>query len=653
VSDSGPCPERYRPISAYALIGDCHTAALVSDHGSIDWYCPTRFDAPAVFCRLLDDQRGGLFQIAPPPPFSTRRRYVEASNVLETTFATAHGRVRLTDLLPVQRRTADHAGYDVSSCGRILRRVEALAGDAEVELRFRPTFDFARPNVGELAATAFGALARHGQQQLELHCPGVELTADGQGGLQGRLRLGAGEQCWIVLSDLCQAEGREPPDPDQCQEQLAQTLEYWQEWAESCTYRGPYRDQVLRSALALKLLTYEPTGALVAAPTTSLPEDLGGERNWDYRYTWLRDSSLILFALLTVGYEEEAQDFIQWLEGVTQRDPHRPLQVLYTVDGEREVPERTLDHLAGYACSRPVRVGNAAASQRQFDIYGSVLNAAELHYRAHGLRDQRHQAGLLCPTPEVWALLRDLVEQAAQRWEEPDNGIWEVRGRQQQFLYSRLMCWAALDRGIRLAQAHQLPAPLARWQRIREEIRAAILERGYDRRLGAFTQAFGSQALDASALAIPRIGFLPATDPRVRSTVERIRQALTQNGLVYRYCTDDGIAGGEATFALCSFWLVDALALQGRLDEATELFERVIGYANDVGLLSEEIDPVQGLLLGNFPQGFTHLGLIQSAVLLAQAARHGPEEEAQSEADRAGRAGRAAAGGHPRHRGGT
>jgi len=639
----------YPPIADYAIIGDCHTAALVSRQGSIDWYCPDRYDGPAVFCRLLDWAKGGYLSLAPAGDYSAHRQYRGPTNVLDTTFTAAGGRVRLTDLMPVHRRQESRRGYDVGRAHRLLRLVEGLDGTVDLELRFRPTFDYARSRAS-IAPCDGGAVADDGQCYLALACAGVGLEPDGDGGLRGRLRVRAGERRWIALTDTDDAaSARAALAPGDFAGELARTLDYWQDWAKTCTYQGLYRDQVLRSVLTLKLLIYEPTGAVVAAPTTSLPEDLGGARNWDYRYTWLRDSTMILYALLTVGYREEAKDFFAWLERTCGNDPTRMPQIMYGIDGRRDLPEIALPNLDGYAGSRPVRIGNAAASQRQLDIFGEVLMAAYLNFRHEGTpggRGERsadrdaHDAEPLAP--DTWALLRGLVEQAAKHWPEPDRGIWEVRGGPQQFLYSKLMCWAALDRGIRLAEEGGLEAPLDDWRRTRDAIRQAILERGYDAKLGAFTQAFGSSALDASALAIPRIGFLAATDPRVRSTVERIRAALTRNGLVDRYHTADGLPGSEASFTLCTFWLVDALALVGRIDEARALYEHVVSYANDVGLLSEEIAPHAGLLLGNFPQGFTHLALVGSAVNLAKAAKHGAEDQPENEAQRAGRAKRAA-----------
>jgi alpha,alpha-trehalase len=641
--------KRYPRIGDYALIGDCHTAALISRDGSLDWFCPGRFDAPAVFCRVLDADHGGYLKIAPTDSFSVNRRYRGDTNVLETTFSTDRGAVRLTDLMPIHQRSSDHEGYDVGSSRRILRRLDGLDGEVELMVEFKPTFDYARANTLVEICDGQGAIAHADGRFLTLACDGLHLDAGGDL-VSGRVRVAAGEHRWIVASDADnRSDARAALHPAGCQQELEGTLGYWQDWANKCTYQGAHRDLVVRSALVLKLLTYEPSGAIVAAPTTSLPETVGGERNWDYRYTWLRDSSLILYGLLTIGFGDEAADFTHWLEQTVGTDPTRRPQIMYGIDGRHELPEQTLDNLEGYRASRPVRIGNAAAEQRQLDIFGEVLRAAALHY-LHGT-DVPHegktaQSGVRQkPSDESWAVLRDLVDRAADHWGDSGSGIWEVRGGPQPFLYGKLMCWAALDSGLRLAQHFRLDAPVKRWHAVREHIRQTILERGYDERTGAFTQAFGSSTLDATALVIPRIGFLPPTDARVRSTVRQIQQHLSKNGLVYRYRTQDGLAGGEGTFTLCSFWLVDALALGGRLDEARALFERLAGYTNDLGLLAEEIDPVSGEHLGNFPQGFSHLALIGAAVNLAKAARHGMEEQPESEDDRAGRASRAASGG--------
>jgi len=640
---------RYPPIADYALIGNCHTAALIARDGSVDWYCPRRFDAPAVFCRLLDRDRGGYLSVAPRGEFGAARQYQGATNVLQTTFTAAHGAVRVTDFMPVYRRTASRRGADVGTSHHLLRLIEGLSGEVELELRFKPTLDYARAPT-RLRLVADGAVAEGGGEWLTLACPGVALALDDAGAARATPRVVAGQRLWLAL-----AHPDDPTDtrralalPD-CETALARTLAYWEEWAATCTYQGPYRAEVLRSALVLKLLTYEPSGAIVAAPTTSLPEAIGGVRNWDYRYTWLRDASLILYALMTVGYSAEADDFFHWLHDTCGGQPPQMPRIMYTVDAQPAPPEIALDSLAGYRDSHPVRIGNAATDQRQLDIFGEILMAARLHYRrpTDEAPDEGEAGNDGAGVPaSSWDLLRGFVDLAAEHWQEPDWGIWEMRGGPQHFLYSKLMCWAALDSGLRLADDWGLDAPRRRWRATRAAIRQAILARGFDPYRGAFTQAFGSSALDASVLIIPRIGFLPATDPRVDATINAIETHLMRNGLVDRYHTPDGLPGGEASFALCSLWLVDALALSGRLDEAHALYQRVAGYANDVGLLSEEIEPKRGLLLGNFPQGFTHLSLVRAAVNLAKIATHGPEEQAETEAQRVGPARHAAAKGH-------
>ena len=638
----------YCSIADYAIIGDCHTAALVSKSGSIDWYCPGRFDAPAAFFRLLDADKGGFMSVAPEGGHEVTRRYRQHTNVLETTFTCQGGAiVKLTDFMAIHRRASHRVGHDVGTSRQILRVVEGTQVPCGVRVRFKPTFNFARGETELRLAPDKGAVAQKDGQYLVLYCPKLEDVTVQNGELSGRLELRPGERSWIVLSLAADEEGvRQSLSPDVSIGNLEQTAEYWKTWTKVARYEGRYPEAVQRSALTLKLLTYEPTGAVVAAPTTSLPEHIGGIRNWDYRYTWLRDASLSLYALSTLGYHEEATDFVGWLAQTISGDEQRTPQIMYTIDGKRELSEHELPQLSGYRCSAPVRVGNAASEQRQLDIYGDVLSAA-YHFR-HCVEDQPET-----PTPAPhermsrrnWQLLSALVEDAASSWQEPDSGIWEVRGSPRHFVYSKLMCWTAMDRGIRLAQEQRMPAPLDRWQKTCDEIKTAILERGWNAEVGAFTRELDGDELDASVLAIPRFGFLPATDVRVQSTVNRILEQLTNNGLVERYQADDGLPGEEASFGLCSFWMVDALAAGGRLDEGRELFERLLGSANDVGLLSEEIDAgsKSDRLLGNFPQGFSHMALIGSAVNLAQAAIHGAEREAQTEPERAKRA-RAAAG---------
>lgn len=608
----------YRPISDYALIGSPRNVALVSRDGAVDWWCWPRFDSPAIFCHVLDARRGGFFQICPVDRHDVDRSYLDSTNVLTTTFQAVGGRARVTDFLPIRGEVDVNAGDHESNS--LLRLIEGVAGEVDLAIRFHPTFGYTRTSTS-LEPTAYGAIARGEAESMVLRCP-IPLEADPHGGLSARVRVKAGDRIWVGVR-LHQDLHPDPsvfPDPENA---LTETVQYWHTWASVCRYDGPYRDLVQRSALALKLLTFEPTGALVAAPTTSLPESIGGVRNWDYRFTWLRDSSLILEALHAVGYQQEAASFFQWLRSVWVNRGD-DLRIMYTIDGEPVLAEQELDFLDGYRSSRPVRVGNAAGLQTQLDIYGEVLDASYFYY-----------SHLQPPNSDLWITLSWLADQAAKRWRERDRGIWEVRGGPQHFLYSKVMCWVALDRAIKLAQACNFPGDHARWHNVRDDIRQTILSDGYNTDVGAFTQVLGGDVLDAGALAIPIVGLLPATDSRVLSTMDRIRERLTSHGLVYRYSSNDGLPDGEGAFTLCSFWMVDNLALAGRTEEARDLFERVVGYANDVGLLSEEIDPVNRELLGNFPQGFSHLALIRSALLISKAEAFGPEHHPTTSTDRA------------------
>ena len=612
----------YRQIGDYAIIGDAHTAALVATDGSIDWRCLPHFDSPAVFCRLLDARRGGSFRVGPSGQFTSSRSYAENTNVLVSTFQTDAGRIRLTDFMPVEPRTADRRGEDIASSHKILRLVEGLAGEVEVEVSFRPTFNYARAH-SSVTAYASGAIAQSDRESLVLICP-VRLDFDSSGGLSGQTRVAAGQRFWVQLGRRAEAKpDLSPLQASNADAELARALKYWRDWEATCRYAGPHRELVRRGALVLKLLTFEPTGAVVAAPTTSLPEAIGGVRNCDYRFTWLRDSSLMLYALQTLGYHEESMDFFRWLESLCIKCQGR-LQIMYTINGDAHLPERTLEHLEGYRGSRPVRIGNTASEQLQLDVFGEVMDAVHFCYQT--MTDKIR--------PGLSGILSYLADQAATRWREPDQGIWEVRGGPRHFLYSKLLCWVALDRAVRLSERAGLKGEVKRWRRTRDEIRNAILTQGYNAEVGAFTQAFGESALDASALAIPLVGFLPATDPRVQSTAERIKEQLTSRGLVYRYLNEDGLPGDEATFALCSFWLVDNLALGGRVDEAWGLFDELVSYSSDLGLFAEMIDPSTRELLGNYPQGFTHLALIRSALNVARAEARASGQPAETPAER-------------------
>jgi alpha,alpha-trehalase len=596
----------YPPISAYALLSDCHSAALVSLDGSIDWCCFDRFDARPVFARLVDWSRGGHFRISPDGPYQVERRYLPGTNVVETRFLTSDGLLVLTDCLAVHETVHRDA---VDPYRQLIRTVRCEAGEVPVRVDFEPRFDYGLTTprlrqVDERLALVFGgADALVVETDLGVHSSGL-------GSSEGCRTIRAGERAYAVVTYARPHQVRpERLGPSRIARRVAATLRFWTEWSGRCSYHGPYREQVVRSALVLKGLTNAPTGAVVAAPTTSLPEEIGGVRNWDYRYTWLRDSAFILYALNTLGYTDEARAFIRWLER-TVAGRAEDLQVMYGVGGERMLPEIELTELDGYRGSRPVRIGNGAAEQFQLDIYGEVVDTVWLYHRYGG--------GI---GPSGWEELIRLVDYVEQRWTEPDEGIWEVRGGRQHFVYSKVMAWVALDRTIRLARRLAMPCPVERWKALRRTMRARIESEGVDPASGAFVQAFGSAAVDASALLLPEVGFVTADDPRVRATVDRVEGELCRDGFVYRYLdVDDGLAGGEGAFVICSFWLVDNLVFTGRHERGRELFERLISHANDVGLLAEQIDPASGEQLGNFPQAFSHMGLINSAIQLEKAA---------------------------------
>jgi GH15 family glucan-1,4-alpha-glucosidase len=590
----------YPPISDYALLSDCHSAALVSKDGSIDWLSFHRFEARPVFARLLDWGKGGFFRIAPRDDYTATRRYLPDTNVLETRFETETGTLILTDCIAV-RADSGHPDH------RLLRIVRCEAGEVAVKAKFEPRFDYGltSPRLemldSDLAVVYGGADALVLQTQLPIGHADLSACAAAR-------TLKEGEQAFVTLTYSLPHE----LDPQRLGEkqvaaELDGTIHFWSDWAARCTYDGPYREQVVRSALVLKALTNAPTGAIVAAATTSLPEEIGGERNWDYRYSWLRDSALTLNALFALGYADEANEYMAWLRRTTAGRAEE-LQIMYGVGGERYLPEVELDHLEGYRGSRPVRIGNGAAQQFQLDVFGELLDTAWLYRRNGGEIDD-----------VFWELLRDVADVVARKWSEPDNGIWEIRGDPKHFTYSKVMAWVAVDRVIRLAELDAREVDLDSLRSLRDQIRAVVERDGVDPASGAFTQSFGDGGkLDASNLMIPIVGFVPHGDPRARATSDRIAAELSADGFVYRYITDgvDGLSGEEATFAICSFWLVECLARAGETDRARELFERLLGFCNDVGLLAEEIDPHSGELIGNFPQAFSHLGLIQAAIAL-------------------------------------
>ncbi|MEU6808603.1 glycoside hydrolase family 15 protein [Streptomyces sp. NPDC046831] len=584
-------------IEDYALIGDEQTVALVGRDGSIDWLCLPRFDSGACFARLLGDEDNGHWRIAPKDADGpcTRRAYRPGTLVLDTEWDTPQGSVRVTDLMPQRDRAPD-----------VVRVVEGLSGRVTLRSTLRLRFDYG--SIVPWVRRADGhRVAVAGPDSVWLRSEPEVRTWGEDFGTHSEFTVAEGEKVAFVLTWHPSHEPR-PPQVDP-HEALRHSVADWRAWSSRCQYDGPYRDAVVRSLITLKALTYRPTGGIVAAPTTSLPEELGGVRNWDYRYCWLRDSTLTLGALLAAGYQEEAEAWRDWLLRAVAGDP-ADLQIMYGVAGERRLPETELPWLAGHAGSAPVRIGNDAAGQLQLDVYGEVLDSLSL---------ARHSG--LPVGEDVWHLQCALLEFLRTAWREPDEGLWEVRGRRRHFVHSKVMVWVAADRAVRtLEEDPALDGDLEGWRALRDEVHREVCERGYDPERNTFTQSYGSRALDAALLLIPRVGFLPPDDPRVLGTIEAVRAELGEGGLVRRYTADatavDGVPGGEGTFLVCSFWLADALHMTGRTKEARELFERLVGLANDVGLLSEEYDPVLGRQLGNFPQAFSHIGLVNTALAL-------------------------------------
>lgn len=571
------------------MIGNGRTAALVGIDGAVDWWCRPRFDSPAVLCRILDSGHGGTFRVGPQGRFSATRRYLGATGIIETIFESA-GRARLTDFM-----TGDEHGSPA-----LLRLLEGLAGELDMQITFRPTFDFARASTA-VSPAAGGAVAAGDGHELALAAP-LDWRPDGSGGIHARFRLQAQDRMWLVAGDP--EQGRPPARlAASADDLLRRAGAQQQSWAARLRYDGPYRAEVERSALTMLLLTHAATGAPVAAPTTSLPEHIGGVRNWDYRYTWLRDSALGLRALQRLGYHEEPMTFWSWLARRAQ-DSNARLRIAYRVDGDDDLREEELAHLAGYRGSVPVRLGNAATDQIQLDVAGEVLDAAWF-CRQH--------------MPEVahpYDAFTDIADRVAASWRLPDQGLWEVRSAPEHFVHSKVWSWVALERAVRLAQSGVLSRDSRRWESQRDAVARAVLDEGIDSSTGAFMRSFGSAEVDAAVLTIPMAGFLPPTDPRVKATVELVRSRLQDNGLVRRYIGDDGLPGREGAFLPCSFWLSEALAMAGRTQEAHEVFERAASCANDLGLLAEEADPVTSEPLGNFPQAFSHLGLISAALRL-------------------------------------
>jgi len=595
---NGPAPAAaYPPIGDHGIVGDLHTAALVSRGGAIDWWCAPRFDSPSVFGALLDATRGGHWTIAPRGPWTSEQRYLPASNVLVTTFHTDSGGVAaLTDFMPVPRPRGGP--------GEIHRRIACPRGAVEVEVAFAPRFDYGAA-APLLVLRRNGVLATDDEDDVATLAAPAEVTWRMEDGRAvARLALAAGEDAWFVLRH--DDDEVHPVADYGSGAKLDATTRWWDAWLSQLTYRGPYRQEVERSALVLKLCSYEPSGAIIGAPTTSLPESSGGGRTWDYRFVWLRDAAFVLYGLERLGFGSEVDAFLSFLKRVARRSDGRHLQIMFGVDGRRDLPEEVLEHLEGYRGARPVRVGNGAARQFQLDIYGELLETVALWRR------RRHV------TEGLWKVLRQLVDWTAAHWREPDYSIWEARQEPKHFVFSKVMAWAALDRGARLAERLRLAADVDAWRREARAVHAEVLARGWDAARGTFVQVYGEPQLDAAVLIVPNIGFLRRDDPRVRRTLDAIRRELASpcEDLIYRYRAPDGLGGHEGAFVACSFWMIQNLALVGEFAEAERLFRNLLRRANPLGLLAEEIDPTSGEQLGNFPQALSHAALLGTAYLL-------------------------------------
>jgi GH15 family glucan-1,4-alpha-glucosidase len=608
---------RYPNISDHGLIGDLQTAALVTTDGCVDWFCCPRFDSPSVFASLLDADRGGHFRIAPDrDDYVSRQLYLPDTAILVTRFMTPDGVGEVHDFMPVIEGAATNRH-------RLVRNIRVVRGTMRFAIDIQPRFNYGRsPHKLELSER--GAVFHSDGMRLVVHgiAPpdsslrdlGLKPRQDAEG-LRWTRTLREGEIGGVMLESM----GEEPRllPPDEAQQMADDTARFWKGWLRRSTYTGRWREMVSRSAMTLKLMTYAPTGAPVAAPTTGLPEQTGGERNWDYRYTWIRDGSFSIYALLGLGYKEEAAAFGKWLKDrATEQAGHGsgPLKIMYRVDGSSDLVEETLEHFEGWRGSKPVRIGNGAADQRQLDIYGEAMDAVSLA-DAHGVQ-MAHDA---------WLSVANMADWLCEHWDEPEEGIWETRGGQKNFTYGRFQAWVALDRAIRLAERRGRPANLTRWTAERDRVYTQIMARGWNSKVGAFTQHYDTEVLDSSLLLMPLMGFVAPRDPMWLSTLDAMDRELVSDSLVYRYnpsASPDGLAGNEGTFSLCTFWYVDALARAGRLDDAQLTFEKMHTYANHLGLFSEEIGST-GEQLGNFPQAFSHLSLINAAINLDYQLDHG------------------------------
>jgi GH15 family glucan-1,4-alpha-glucosidase len=599
----------YLPIADYGVIGDLRSVALVGKNGSIDWCCLPRFDSPSVFAAILDDRIGGCWKLAPVADGDSKQMYLPDTNVLITRFFTGEGMAEVTDFMPIGR---DAGGPTEQSARQVVRMAKSVRGTVRFRMECSPAFDYARrPHTIELSSDGRSAVFESQLQQFVLKGP-LPMSQDGPATVV-EFELRDGEEVAFGLRHRAgEADASLTEEALDGAQLLNETVRFWRTWASHSRYHGRWRETVMRSALVLKLMTYLPTGAIVAAPTTSLPEEIGNVRNWDYRYTWVRDAAFTVYSLIRLGYTEEAGAFATFMQQrAAEAEPENgPLNVMYGIDGRHHLTEETLDHLDGYMSSRPVRIGNGAVGHLQLDIYGELMDSIYLY--------DKYGAAL---SYDMWQEVRGMLDWVAGNWDQPDQSIWEIRGGHKPFTYSKLQCWVALDRGIRLARKRSFPTEGDEWRRQRNRIYDEIMEKGWNGHLNSFVQYWGADSTDAVLLMMPLMLFISPKDPRMLGTIERIRTELASDSLVKRYrhgrAASDGLPGSEGFFTVCSFWLVEAMARAGNLEEAQLLFEKLLSYSNHLGLFSEEIG-LRGEMLGNYPQALTHLGLISAAFKLDQ-----------------------------------
>jgi GH15 family glucan-1,4-alpha-glucosidase len=591
----------FKDIEDYGIIGNLETCALVGNDGSIDWLCFPYLESPSVFAAILDDKRGGQFAIQPVSKFDSFQAYIRNTNILRTTFNTPFGMVAVTDFMPVK------GDGETKKYRSVYRKVECIEGHSRLKLYYKPRFNYAR-SIPDFELIEEGVKCSHGNESLILNT-GIPLRIE-DNAVNGQFDMKKKDKLWFVLQ--YKQQDQNSSDYEYCNNKLELTRRYWRDWTNKCPkiciLRGIWRDTIIRSGLVLKLLANPDSGAIAAAATTSIPEAIGGVRNWDYRYAWIRDSAYTIQALFHLEHIEESHDFMKWINTVLRHDTHPSnIHIMYPIHKKENINEQILEYLSGYKQSSPIRIGNAAFVQKQLDIYGELINA--IYDTARYGKDISNK---------TWNFMKEIIDYICEIWNTKDQGIWEIRDNSRHYVHSKLMCWVGVDRGIKIAAKKEPRVSFSKWEQTREEIKSAILEKGFNKELNSFVQYFDSTAIDATSVLIPQMGFLPYDDPRIQGTINAVMENLmTEDGFIYRYKNEDGLPGDEGCFALCSFWLVDSLTLSGRLDEAENIFVNVLQQISPLGLLSEEIDPKTKKQLGNFPQAFSHIGLINSALYIS------------------------------------